>query len=48
MGEQTPFDFTADMNLNVYNAHIASFNKIESNHNSSYHNMMADIYQLSM
>ena len=39
-------DFTANMYLDVYGGHIASFDKMEKEQNLSYHSMMANLYQL--
>ena len=46
MGEQKPMDFTANMYLDVYGGHISSFDKMEKEQNSTYHCMMANLYQL--
>ncbi|KAN0134252.1 hypothetical protein V8E53_008024 [Lactarius tabidus] len=47
MGEHKHFDFTTSMNLDVYNGHIDSLDKIESTQRGFYHRMMADIYHLA-
>jgi hypothetical protein len=48
MGERKPHDFSANMFLDVYNANMATLNKIESVRNVSYHKMMVEIYQFAM
>jgi hypothetical protein len=47
-GEHKHFDFTTSMNLDVYNGHIDSLDKIESTWRGFYHRMMADIYHLAL
>ncbi|KAN0141764.1 hypothetical protein V8E53_000226 [Lactarius tabidus] len=46
-GECKHFDFTTSMNLDVYNGHIDSLDKIESMQRGFYHRIMADIYHLA-
>ncbi|KAI9447601.1 hypothetical protein H4582DRAFT_2068214 [Lactarius indigo] len=46
-GKRKQQDFTANTYQDVYNCHINSLNDIERNRGVSYHNMMAEIYQLA-
>ena len=46
-GERKHYDFTTNMNLDVYKGHIESLNSIESARKGFYHRMMADIYHLA-
>ncbi|KAH9067676.1 hypothetical protein EDB87DRAFT_1678000 [Lactarius vividus] len=45
-GERRQLDFTTNTFVEVYECHIANLNQIEMERNTSYHKMMADIYQL--
>ncbi|KAH9024453.1 hypothetical protein EDB83DRAFT_2527161 [Lactarius deliciosus] len=45
-GERRQLDFTTNTFVEVYECHIANLNRIEMERNTSYHKMMADIYQL--
>ncbi|KAH9173105.1 hypothetical protein EDB89DRAFT_2229011 [Lactarius sanguifluus] len=45
-GERRQLDFTTNTFVEVYECHIANLNWIEMERNTSYHKMMADIYQL--
>ena len=47
-GERKPRKFTVDAHLNTYKCHIATLDKIERARNTSYHNMMAEIYQFAV
>jgi hypothetical protein len=46
-GEQKHHDFTANMFLEAYNCHVSTLDKIEGLRNTSYHNMMTEIYQFA-
>ncbi|KAH8976951.1 hypothetical protein EDB86DRAFT_2838744 [Lactarius hatsudake] len=46
-GERRQLDFTTNTFVEVYECHIANLNWIETECNTSYHKMMADIYQLA-
>ncbi|KAH9013013.1 hypothetical protein EDB85DRAFT_2158522 [Lactarius pseudohatsudake] len=46
-GERRQLDFTTNTFVEVYECHIANLNWIETERNTSYHKMMADIYQLA-
>ncbi|KAH9020988.1 hypothetical protein EDB85DRAFT_2152660 [Lactarius pseudohatsudake] len=46
-GERRQLDFTTNTFVEVYECHIANLNRIETERNTSYHKMMADIYQLA-
>ncbi|KAN0128865.1 hypothetical protein V8E53_013317 [Lactarius tabidus] len=46
-GERKSHDFTANAFTEAYSTHIASLGNIETKHNTSYHSMMAEIYQLA-
>ncbi|KAH9040364.1 hypothetical protein EDB85DRAFT_2140500 [Lactarius pseudohatsudake] len=46
-GERRQLDFTTNTFVEVYECHIANLNQIETERNTSYHKMMADIYQLA-
>ncbi|KAN0134067.1 hypothetical protein V8E53_008285 [Lactarius tabidus] len=47
-GERKSHDFTANAFMEAYSTHIASLGNIETKHNTSYHSMMAEIYQLAV
>ncbi|KAI9430687.1 hypothetical protein BJY52DRAFT_1232354 [Lactarius psammicola] len=47
-GERKPCDFTANMNLDVYDSNIWSLNKIETQRTEYFHKMMADIFKLAI
>ncbi|KAH9017755.1 hypothetical protein EDB83DRAFT_2320999 [Lactarius deliciosus] len=46
-GKRQQQNFTADGSADVYRSHLTSLNSIETEHKSSYHIMMMDIYQLA-
>ncbi|KAI9429423.1 hypothetical protein BJY52DRAFT_1133815, partial [Lactarius psammicola] len=46
-GECKQYDFTANMNLDIYKGHVNTLDAIESTHKPSYHRMMVEIYQLA-
>ncbi|KAH9002141.1 hypothetical protein EDB86DRAFT_3100970 [Lactarius hatsudake] len=46
-GKRQQQNFTADGSADVYWSHLTSLNSIETEHKSSYHIMMMDIYQLA-
>ncbi|KAN0136269.1 hypothetical protein V8E53_005874 [Lactarius tabidus] len=47
-GERKPHDFTANAFMEAYSTHISSLDSIETKRNTSYHSMMAEIYQLAV
>ncbi|KAN0141621.1 hypothetical protein V8E53_000083 [Lactarius tabidus] len=47
-GERKPHDFTANAFMEAYGTHISSLDSIKTKHNTSYHSMMAEIYQLAV
>ncbi|KAH8983826.1 hypothetical protein EDB86DRAFT_3246848 [Lactarius hatsudake] len=47
-GKRQQQNFTADGSADVYRSHLTSLNSIETEHKSSYHIMMMDIYQLAV
>ncbi|KAH9037409.1 hypothetical protein EDB83DRAFT_2205969, partial [Lactarius deliciosus] len=47
-GKHQQQNFTADGSADVYRSHLTSLNSIETEHKSSYHIMMMDIYQLAV
>ncbi|KAH8996453.1 hypothetical protein EDB86DRAFT_3043961 [Lactarius hatsudake] len=46
-GKHQQQNFTADGSADVYRSHLTSLNSIKTEHKSSYHIMMMDIYQLA-
>ncbi|KAN0141478.1 hypothetical protein V8E53_000723 [Lactarius tabidus] len=48
LGKRKPHDFTANAFMEAYSTHISSLDSIETKHNTSYHSMMAEIYQLAV
>lgn len=47
-GERRHHDFTTNVYLDAYKSHILALDKIEGKRPTSYHNMMADIYQFAV
>ena len=47
-GKRKQRKFTVDAYLDAYKCHIATLDKIEHACNTSYHNMMAEIYQFAV
>ncbi|KAH9173094.1 hypothetical protein EDB89DRAFT_2242490 [Lactarius sanguifluus] len=46
-GKRQQHNFTAEGSADVYRSHLTSLNSIETEHKSSYHIMMMDIYRLA-
>ena len=47
MGIYQPAEFSADAYLDVYDGHISTLNRIECKHPSTFHTMMADLYNIA-